>query len=441
MPNPATTPGAGGPLPPFQSWRPSVNRPRGPRLRIWLLLGVGFMVAAAALAALVILILPKPRPAPAVLPTRAETTAARQTFVVKPGEIMSTVLRRADVPDSTADRLIRALREAGFNFRRMRPGDSLQLFAGEAGLFRVQYQQSYERVYQLDIGPGDVRSSMLFRYVRAVQDTVRGAIKSSFYESLLEAGEKPALIADYTDIFGWEIDFFSETQTGDSFVILFERRLADSTFVGYGPVLAARYQGRVGDFLGLRFTDPEGRTDYYNAEGQCLRKTFLKSPLRFSRISSFFGRRFHPIRRIPAQHQGIDYAAPTGTPVCCIGDGRVSSAGWNSGYGRLVEVSHANGFVTRYGHLSGFGKGIRRGERVEQGQVVGYVGSTGMSTGPHLHYEVRKFGSAVNPLRLDPPRHEPVKQVFASAFRAHADSLRPVLVRTPPPPPPGPAPR
>jgi murein DD-endopeptidase MepM/ murein hydrolase activator NlpD len=281
---------------------------------------------------------------------------------------------------------------------------------------------------------------MVLRYVRTVRDTVRGEIKSSLYESLLQLGEKPGLIADYTDIFGWEIDFFSETQPGDSFFILFQRRIADTAFIGYGAVLAERYKGQVGDFRGFRFSDPDGRADYYNSEGQCLRKTFLKSPLRFSRISSFFGNRFHPIRRIVCPHQGIDYAAPVGTPVCCVADGRVSSAGWTSGYGRLVEVSHADGFVTRYGHLSGFGKGIKTGERIVQGQVIGYVGSTGMSTGPHLHYEVRKFGTPTNPLRLNPPRHEPVKQIYLSAFHALADSLQLALVQPGPQPQPGPAP-
>ncbi len=351
---------------------------------------------------------------------------------------MPTVLRRAGVPDSTSDAVIKALQVAGFNFRRMRPGDSLRVFYRGDTLFRLEYQQSYERVYRLDLDPTGIRTSMLLRYVRSVRDTVRGVIKSSLYESLVELGEKPALIANYTDIFGWEIDFFSEVQEGDSFTIFVERRMADSTFVGYGPIVAARYKGQVGDFRGFRFTDPDGRTDYYNPEGLCLRKTFLKSPLQFSRISSFFGNRYHPIRHIRCPHNGVDYAAPTGTPVSCVADGRVSSAGWSGGYGRLVVVSHPNGFETRYGHLSGFGRGVKAGERVVQGQVIGYVGSTGLSTGPHLHYEVRKFGAPTNPLKLNPPRHEPVKHVYLAAFRGLADSLQQALAWPMPPPQQGP---
>ncbi len=244
---------------------------------------------------------------------------------------------------------------------------------------------------------------------------------------MMAQGEQPQLIMDYTDVFGWEIDFFSEVQPNDSFAILFERRYCDSTCIGYGAILTATYSGQVGSFAGYRFTDPEGTTDYYNAEGQNLRKTFQKSPLRFSRVSSFFGRRFHPILRRVRQHSGVDYVAPRGTPAEAVADGRVISAGWSGGYGRLVVLGHAEGYQTRYGHLSGFAKGIRSGAPVRQGQVVGYVGSTGLSTGPHLHYEVRKFGSAVNPLRLNPPRRSPVRQVFLPQFRQTRDSLAAIM--------------
>ncbi len=368
------------------------------------------------------------------------TAESSRSFAVAPGEVMPQLLRRAGLLEPAAGHIIQALQLADFNFRRMKPGDSLVLFFRNDTLFRVHYRQGYEKIYRIDLDSAGYRVSIPLRFITTVQDTLLGAIKSSLYESMTALGERPALVADYTDIFGWELDFFSEVQEGDSFAILFERRLADSAFVGYGPILAARYKGQVGDLWGFRFTDPEGRTDYYNPEGQCLRKTSLKSPLQFSRISSFFGRRFHPIRRIPAQHQGIDYAAPKGTPVSCVADGRISSVGWSGGYGRLVVVTHAGGFETRYGHLSGFAKGVKAGASVKQGQLIGYVGSTGMSTGPHLHYEVRKSGSPVNPLRLDPPRHEPVKPAFFNSFRAVVDSLRPALTLSVPPPPPDPTP-
>jgi len=367
---------------------------------------------------------------------------------------MTALLSRAGFSTGDIGRIVPALRGAGFNMRAMLPGDSLFVLRrpGENGKatrdtipnvghlghvpasvplppHRLLYQRNIETVYRIDLDSAAVRVSMLLKDIRMETAFVNGTITSSLYETMLAQGEQPQLIMDYTDVFGWEIDFFSEVQPNDSFAILFERKYCDSVCTGYGAILAAAYWGQVGSFAGYRFTDPEGTTDYYNPEGQNLRKTFQKSPLRFSRVSSFFGRRFHPILRRVRQHSGVDYVAPRGTPVEAVSDGRVVSAGWSGGYGRLVVVRHAEGYETRYGHLSGFAKGVRSGASVKQGQLVGYVGSTGLSTGPHLHYEVRKFGSAVNPLRLNPPRRSPVKKEFMAQFQRARDSLARVVAR------------
>jgi len=348
---------------------------------------------------------------------------------------MTALLARAGFSTQDIGRIVPALREAGFSFQKMRPGDSLFVLkeryqvTGGGQAARLLYEQSIEAVYRIDLDSAGVRVSMLYKNVSVATAFVKGTIKGSLYETMMALGETPQLIMDYTDVFGWEVDFFSEVQPNDSFAILFERKYCDSACIGYGVILAATYSGQVGSFSGYRFTDPEGLTDYYNAEGQNLRKTFQKSPLRFSRVSSFFGRRFHPILRRVRQHAGIDYVAPRGTPVEAVADGRVVSAGWSGGYGRLVVVGHAEGYQTRYGHLSGFAKGIRSGASVRQGQVVGYVGSTGLATGAHLHYEVRKFGSAVNPLKLNPPRRSPVRKEFLPQFGRARDSLARVMAR------------
>ncbi|MCX6843904.1 MAG: M23 family metallopeptidase, partial [candidate division WOR-3 bacterium] len=366
-------------------------------------------------------------------------------FALKQNEIMPTVLSRAGFSTKDIGRIVPALRNAGFNLQAMRPGDSLFVLSSErdAGdsphrgtsgtvpsqspTKRLLYQRNVETVYRIDLDSSDCRVSMVLRNIRRTTAFVKGTIASSLYETMMAMGEKPELIANYTDIFGWEVDFFTEVQPKDSFSILFERKYCDSTCIGYGRILAATYSGQVGSFAGYRFTDLESTTDYYNAEGQNLRKTFQKSPLHFSRVSSFFGRRFHPILRIVREHQGIDYVAPKGTPVEAVSDGRVISAGWSGGYGRLVVIGHAEGYETRYGHLSGFGKGIRSGAPVKQGQVVGYVGMTGLATGPHLHYEVRKFGTPTNPLKLNPPRRSPVKQADMPRFAQVRDSLKMVM--------------
>jgi|GEM_PF-485408 len=460
-----------GPLPPF-SGRPVPPKPREPLgCGRWFAVGV----TAAFAVALVLLAVFVPRvhrSRAAKLSAQAQALAAAAArvydtaaYAVKPNEVMTTLLSRAGFSTRDIGRIVPALRAAGFGFRAMRPGDSLFVLrrlgtgsettrdttpnVGHLGHVpasvmsppqRLLYRRSVGNIYLVDIDSADVRVSMLLKYITRSAAFVKGTITSSLYETMMAMGEAPQLIMDYTDIFGWEIDFFSEVQPNDSFSILFERKYCDSACIGYGRILAATYSGQAGSFAGYRFTDPESTTDYYNAEGQNLRKTFQKSPLRFSRVSSFFGRRFHPILRRVRQHAGVDYVAPKGTPVEAVADGRVISAGWSGGYGRLVVVGHAEGYQTRYGHLSGFAKGIRSGAPVHQGQVVGYVGATGLATGPHLHYEVRKFGACVNPLRLNPPRRSPVKKEFLPQFALTRDSLARVMTSLqrgqPPPPPP-----
>jgi murein DD-endopeptidase MepM/ murein hydrolase activator NlpD len=422
-----------GPLPPYpgRSQPPKPKEPPKPGRFAAVLVLVVFCLALAALAIFV----PRAhRARVARQKAQAQAQASKVEYettacVVKPNEIMATVLSRAGFSPKDIGRIVPALRAAGFNFQAMRPGDSLFLLSLDSTPRRLLYQRNVETVYRVDLDSAACRVSMLFKNIRRTTAFVKGTITGSLYETMMAMGEQPQLIMDYTDIFGWEVDFFSEVQPNDSFAILFERKYCDSTCIGYGAVLAATYSGQVGSFAGYRFTDPESTTDYYNAEGQNLRKTFQKSPLRFSRVSSFFGRRFHPIRRVMRQHFGIDYVAPKGTPVEAVSDGRVVSAGWSGGYGRLVVIGHAEGYETRYGHLSGFGKGIRGGAPVKQGQVVGFVGSTGLSTGPHLHYEVRKHGSATNPLKLNPPRRSPVKQAYLPQFTAVRDSLTREMTR------------
>jgi murein DD-endopeptidase MepM/ murein hydrolase activator NlpD len=433
--NPVSPQHQPGPLPPFFG-RPVPPKAKEPiRYGRWVAVGVtlAFILALVLLALLV----PRAHRArenkqKAVTRTRTQTaslTYDTSAYAVKPNEIMATLLSRAGLSTQDIGRIVPALRAAGFGFQAMRPGDSLFVLSRDSTPRRLLYRRTIETIYRVDLDSVDVRISMLLKYITRTTAFVKGTITGSLYETMMAMGETPELIMGYTDVFGWEIDFFSEVQPNDSFAMLFERKYCDSICVGYGAILAASYSGQVGSFAGYRFTDPEGTTEYYNAEGQNLRKTFQKSPLRFSRVSSFFGRRFHPIQRVMRQHFGVDYVAPKGTPVEAVSDGRVVSAGWSGGYGRLVVLGHAEGYQTRYGHLSGFGKGVRSGAPVRQGQVVGYVGSTGASTGPHLHYEVRKFGSAVNPFKLNPPRRSPVRKEFLAQFDQTRDSLTRAMTR------------
>ena len=350
-----------------------------------------------------------------------------KSFVIKNGEIFSKALRRCNVPEPLAKRAVAALWDCRFDFRKCKAGDTIRIVQefsktdsgtnNQSVIRKIEYQMNYDRIYEINFDWMKTTVSMVYKEFELRAELVRGAISSSLYESLIKVGERADLVYNFADIFGWEIDFFVETREGDSFFVLLEKKYDDSNLVDYGRIHLVRYKGNVGDFYGVFFEDAKGHKDYYDLEGKSLRKAFLRSPLRYSRISSYFSKaRFHPILRIVRPHHGIDYAAPLGTPISAIGDGIVTFAGWKGGYGRLVEIAHKNGYKSRYGHLSGFAKGIRKGRRVSQSQKVGYLGTTGLSTGPHLHFEMLRYGKWVNPLRIIPPRAEPVKREYLERF-------------------------
>jgi murein DD-endopeptidase MepM/ murein hydrolase activator NlpD len=358
-----------------------------------------------------------------------------ESYCLKKGELLPTAFIRCGITESMAQKVIAALRNCKFNFRGCRAGDTIKTVMeysktdsaidSQGVIRKIEYQMNYDRIYEINIDSTDkVTVSMLYKEFEIRTELVRGTINSSFYESVIAIGETPTLAFNYADIFDWEIDFFVETQEGDSFFILIDKKYDNDKMVAYGRIHLVRYKGKIGDFYGIFFEDPKGQRDYYDLEGKSLRKAFLRSPLRYSRISSYFNKaRYHPILRIVRPHTGIDYVAPRGTPVSVIGDGTVTFAGWKGGYGRLVEIVHGNGYKSRYGHLSGFASGIRIGRRVAQGQKVGYVGTTGLSTGPHLHFELLRQGSWVNPLRIIPPRAEPVRQEYLQTFYEMRDEL------------------
>jgi len=259
---------------------------------------------------------------------------------------------------------------------------------------------------------------------------VSGIIRSSLFATLESLGEHDQLALDLSEIFAWDIDFNSEIQEGDSFRVAVETLWLDGRFVRYGRILAAEFVRGDRDLHALRFESARG-PGYYASDGTPLRKAFLRSPLRFTRISSGFSRsRLHPILATRRAHLGVDYAAPTGTPVHASGDGVVVSAGWQGGYGKAVRIRHANGYETLYGHLSRIS--VRRGQRVAQGDRVGAVGQTGLATGPHLDYRMTRNGSFVNPLTVQTPPAEPLSPAERPAFEAERGPLLALLARVTP---------
>jgi murein DD-endopeptidase MepM/ murein hydrolase activator NlpD len=227
------------------------------------------------------------------------------------------------------------------------------------------------------------------------------------------------LVNILADIFVWDFDFSSQTRPGDEFRIVYEKYYDREGFVRYGTILAAQYRAESRDMIAVYFEDDSGYGDYFTPAGNSVRRTFLRAPVQYSRISSRYSHsRLHPILKVRRPHHGIDYAAPTGTPTLAVADGEVTFKGVNGGFGRLVKVRHNNGYVSYYGHLSRYGAGLRVGTRVAQKQVVGYVGSSGLATGPHLDYRLKIDGRFVDPLRVKFPKGDPIPVQSAERFQS-----------------------
>jgi len=349
---------------------------------------------------------------------------ARATYMdtLSLGESLYTSLISVGLNASHVIRVLDVLGEE-VNLRSCKPGDSYTAEVDQDGsISSLCYKKGLTEIYRVHSDSmGYVVTKDEIPLI-AVTRRVEGTIETSLWEAFLAIDEDPEIALKLADILGWEIDFVTDPRRGDTFVIIFEEMFCQDRRLGIGDVIGARYVNEGEEYLAFGFADEDGRMEYFDFDGNSVRRVFLKSPLNYRRISSYFSnRRFHPILRIYRPHHGIDYAAPTGTPVVSIGDGRVAYAGWKGGFGRYVEIRHNNVYTSCYGHLSRYGRGVRKGARVVQGQVIGYVGSTGLSTGPHLDFRVKKFGSYVNPLRIDYPKGEPVAEDRKEDFFAVRD--------------------
>lgn len=274
----------------------------------------------------------------------------------------------------------------------------------------------------------DIKIERTVRPVMSEVVRVEGGVSSSLFGAVENAGGRPELAVAIAQVFQWDVDFFRDVRKGDLFVAVVDSQTVDNEFYGYGTLFAARYVNDGRTYDAVVYPDSNGRLGYYDLEGRPLRKQFLRSPLEFSRISSRFSMsRFHPVlkRRLP--HYGVDYGAPVGTPVRATADGTVAFLGNNGGAGRMIRVRHPNGYESHYLHLSRYATGVRSGTRVVQGQVIGYVGSSGWSTGPHLDYRVKQNGRWVNPLSISSPPAEPLDADLLQRFLAHALAILELL--------------
>lgn len=323
-----------------------------------------------------------------------------------------------------------------FNLRQIRVGQPYRIYTEDGNFSRMEYEIDDDKF--LVVTPQDLEAAAESCPPYAAElhdipyeyklDRISGSITSSLFEAVEEAGENASLAIILADIFGWEIDFIRDLRQGDRFTAVVEKRYRDGVFKGYKRILAASFSNQGEVYEGFRMEDEHGVPQFYNAEGGNLRRAFLKAPLAFQRISSNYSpRRLHPVLKTYRPHHGVDYAAPTGTPVHAIGDGTVIKIARDHAAGNYIKVRHSNGYESGYLHLSRFARGLKTGKRVRQGETIGYVGSTGYATGPHLDFRMKKNGSYVNPRKVISPRSGPVPKSQMEAFLQKVQQLRPQL--------------
>jgi murein DD-endopeptidase MepM/ murein hydrolase activator NlpD len=355
---------------------------------------------------------------PAVVWQRSQDAIGR-------GEPLDLVLSRMGVAPAERFAVAEAFAEE-VDLRRILPGETVEIARDDEGRIReaiLQRDRLNSVVAKLDDGARTEVHAERRETDRCLR-RLDGTLDGSLYESVIASGGDSNVVMRFADLLGWQVDFLTEPREGDRFRMLVEEEILDGEFLGFGRILAAEYNGDRASARAVRYEDEEGVLDWYDDDGKSVRRAFLKSPLDYRRISSrFTGSRRHPILKTVRPHWGVDYAAPTGTPVSALGSGIVEFRGRKGGFGNYIEIRHSSTYTTCYGHLSRFSKGLARGARVEQGEVIGYVGSTGLSTGPHLDFRVRKNGNYVDPLKLDAPPGRTVPGSESTRFARHRDRL------------------
>ena len=340
-------------------------------------------------------------------------------------DYFSTVLHSFGVPHNQVHNLV-SKSQGLFDANTFKTGHSYYVYLPAEGEDPDYFVYQKDNITAVVFDLRDTLAvSLVNKQVDVEQKYVEVTIASSLWNDIQDAGASPLLAIKLSEIYAWSVDFFG-LQKGDSFKVLYNEHSCEGEPTDIGEVWYSTFTGG-GKSIECIYFEEEGTSNrYWNAEGESMRKSFLKSPLKyFSRISSGFTyARRHPITRVVRPHTGVDYAAPTGTPVLTIGDGVVIEKGYKGGGGNTVKIRHNSVYTTAYLHLSRYASGIKVGSRVSQGQVIGYVGSTGMSTGPHLDFRVWRNGSPINPLKMESPPAEPIKEAHKEKFEASRDSLR-----------------
>ncbi len=348
-------------------------------------------------------------------------------YVVKSGDTFYGILNQFEISGRGANEVFLSLKPLGLP--ALFPGDSLVIGKDSTGrLKNLELLSRSKYRYQVTCSDSSIRAEKSSLAVSTHICLLNGVLETSLSEQIYQLGASDAITARFADIFAWDINFFLDPRKGDTFQILFEKKYAEGRFIGYGDILAARYLSGQKEFLAFGLRDSDGRVRYYDGSGKSVQKQFLKAPLSYSRISSgFTHKRKHPILGYYRPHLGIDYAAPTGTPVYAAADGKVIFSGRKGDYGNLVILSHGGVYETYYGHLHRITSNARTGNRVRQGDMIGTVGATGLATGPHLDYRMKRHGTFVNPSTIIMPSNSSVETARLEEFKGLKQSFSVML--------------
>ncbi|MCI0996410.1 peptidoglycan DD-metalloendopeptidase family protein [Pseudomonas corrugata] len=347
----------------------------------------------------------------------------REVIVAK-GDTLSTLFEKVGLPAASVHEVLASDKQAK-QFTQLKHGQKLEFELNPEGQL-TNLHTKLSDLESITLTKND--KGYVFNRVTA-KPTVRsayvhGVINSSLSQSAARAGLSHSLTMDMASVFGYDIDFAQDIRQGDEFDVIYEQKVVNGKSVGNGPILSARFTNRGKTYTAVRYTNKQGNSSYYTADGNSMRKAFIRTPVDFARISSKFSAgRKHPILNKIRAHKGVDYAAPRGTPIKAAGDGKVLLAGRRGGYGNTVIIQHGNTYRTLYGHMQGFAKGVTTGSTVKQGQVIGYIGTTGLSTGPHLHYEFQVNGVHVDPLGQKLPMADPIAKSERARFLAQSQPL------------------
>lgn len=372
---------------------------------------------------------PAPLPVAAVVepPAPAPVGPDELTIDVQSGDTLDSLFRENEL--SLVDLAeILDLDLARRNLRILRPGETLRIQHEDDRVLGLERDVDIGQVVRVERKDDGFQARLVDLPVERRRVEATGRISSSLFEAAATAHISERLIMKLAEIFAWDIDFVRDVGRGDEFTVVYEELWRNGEKLGEGNILAAEFVNRGSPYSAVRFEDDQGEANYYTADGRPMRKAFVRAPVSFTRISSGFNlARMHPILNVIRAHQGVDYAAPAGTPVKAAGDGKVIFRGWKGGYGNVLIVQHGGNITTLYGHLSRFAGQAQYGSRVRQGDVIAFVGATGLATAPHLHYEYRVNGVHLDPRTVHLPDAEPLTGSRLTAFRTEATPLLDLL--------------